>query len=197
MKGSGKSQLCVNLLLTAWKHIYDTIFIISPTFEYQYTSGGVWSKLSSEGITVYPQVSTELIEELMTKAIKSASEKKQILVIFDDNGSDLRNSKICSESVVNKLISNSRHCNMSLVFLSQRLSQNLPIVRAQTDTYIFFGTSSYAEKDLLYRQVSVLPRKEFFQMIHKATEKPYSFLVCEMNGGVMQYFLSDFKTKAN
>ena len=192
MRGSGKTVLCVNLLLTAWKNVYDEIHIISPTFQHQYSTGQAWSKLSSEGITVYEQANTDLLQSLMNRA----SSEKTLCVIFDDNGSDLRNTKICEERILNKFISNSRHCNMSCIFLLQRTSQCLPIVRSQVDTWCVFGTSSYAEKDLLYRQVSVIPRKSFFTMMMNATEQPYSFLICEMSRGIMTYYLQDFKTKA-
>jgi hypothetical protein len=194
MKGSGKTELAGKLLFSSWKDVFEEIYFISPTFHLQYTQkNSPWSKISSEGVTVHKECSTELIESFL----KLGVDQKKRLLIFDDCGSTLRKSSLVSEQSLNMLVSNSRHLNISLLFLSQRISQNLPVVRSQCDMWCIFGTSSYSERNILYQQVSIMPRKHFEKIFSDCTKDPYSFLnVVTGKGGQIKYYQSDFKTLA-
>ena len=193
-KNSGKTHLAGKLLFSSWKNLFEEIIFISPTFHLQYKKqNSPWSKISSEGVPVYKECTTELIETFL----KMGLDTKKRLIIFDDNGSNLRKTSLVSEQSLNMLVSNSRHLNISLLFLSQRLSQNLPIIRSQCDLWCIFGTSSYAEKNILYQQVSIMPRKEFEKIFSECTKDPFSFIcVTTGHGGQIKYYHSDFKTLA-
>jgi hypothetical protein len=185
-KGSGKSTLCVQLLKTHLCGVFEEIIIISPTFRLQYDK--LWSQLSPEGITVHEQLNDELLNAIF----RAQNPRTNSLIIFDDNGADIRK---VDQTVFNKLISNSRHTQTSMMFLSQRVSQNAPIIRSQTDIWIVFAASSYMEREIMYREVSVVDRKTFQQMFSSATETPHSYLVsCIDVGGRMRFYHKDFKT---
>jgi hypothetical protein len=134
-KHSGKSYLCCKLLLTSWRFQYDRIIFVSPTFRSQYDS--LWHKLSPEGIQVHEFIDESVIQNLMDKL---SNDKKRprpaTLLVLDDLGEEFR--KFCPR-VVNMLVSNSRHFNLSVVCLHQRLTQSPPIVRANADCIIAFS----------------------------------------------------------
>jgi hypothetical protein len=188
-KGSGKSCLCVKLLKTHLCGVFEEIIIISPTFRLQYKK--LWSQLSPDGITVHELLDDTLLDKLLTE--QCVKHNINSLIIFDDNGSDIRK---VDQQKLNKLISNSRHTLTSCMFLSQRVSQNMPIIRSQCDIWCVFAASSYMEREIMYKEVSVVDRKTFQQMFNSATtDKPHSFLVSVIDrGGKMRFYHSDFKT---
>ena len=107
-KGSGKTQLLIKLLKDrdGFRGQYEGIVIVSPTFKLQ----KVWQQLSPEGIKVYESFSDAVLE----KIYKDQQPGANTLLILDDNGDDLRK---VSPSIFNKLISNSRHLNLSIIAL--------------------------------------------------------------------------------
>jgi hypothetical protein len=186
-KGSGKSHLLVKLLKTAWCGVYDEIIICSPTFKSQFKN--LWSQLSPEGITVYKSLDAAFIEKLMADQSSSTINS---LLILDDCGEDLR--KI-SPSVINMLVSNSRHYKLSIIALHQKITQSPSVVRANMDSCLSFSACSFLEREALWKEVSTIPRKEFQQAFNSATQKKHGFLVSTIDkGGALRLYHDDFKT---
>jgi hypothetical protein len=177
-KGSGKTQLLIKLLKDAegWKGVYQKIIIVSPTFKFQ----KAWKCLAPDGITVYTQLTDELMEKLL-----QTSPSINTLIIFDDNGEDV---KRVNTQAMNKLISNSRHLNLSIVFLLQKLSQAPTIVRSNTDTFVCFSATSTRETDLLWAEIGVLSKKDFYNMFRDATQEQYSCFVASMEKGKLKFY---------
>ena len=187
-KGSGKSRLCCDLLLTTWRFCYKEIVFVSPTFRAQHDT--LWSRLSPDGITVYETLSDSFVEDLLQRV----STRKDIptLLILDDVGEEFRK---VNARVVNLLVCNSRHYNLSIVCLHQRLTQSPTIVRANADVVIAFAACSYTEIECLWRMVATVPRKQFQAMFASCTQAPHSFMVSIVDkGGRLRFYQSDFKT---
>ena len=91
------------------KWIYDRIIIFSGTFRTQYQN--LWSKLSSKGITVYEELDEAVLMKVYEEQLGSG---EHVLILSDDM--DQQWAKL-DQQVVNKIITNSRHCNLSLCFL--------------------------------------------------------------------------------
>ena len=186
-KGSGKSTLMLKLLKTVLKGVYHEIIFVSPSFKAQFKS--LWCALDPEGITVYEQANNDLIKKFLDH---HSDPSRNTLIIFDDNSSDLRK---LNPEMFGRLICNSRHYRISMVFLSQSYVQNLPIVRCNTDCYVTFASCSYTERERFYKEVACIERKQFHEYFNRATEKPHSFMVAVIDkGGRMQFYNSDFKT---
>jgi hypothetical protein len=178
-KGSGKTQLLVKLLRDkeGYRHVYDEVLIVSPTFRLQ----DVWNRVSPEGITVYEAFSEEILEKIYTEQkphVKS-------LLILDDNGEDLRR---INQQVFNKLISNSRHLNLSVICLLQKLTQAPTILRSNTDCFAVFAACSTREQDVLFAEIGVLEKGKFKQMFSDATCDRYSCLVVSMQDGKLRFY---------
>ena len=186
-KGSGKSKLVVDLLMTDWCGVYHDIIIISPTFQAQFN--GLWSKLSPQGVTVYETISDNLVEQILKN---TAGATKDTLLVLDDLGEDMR--KI-SQTLLNKLVSNSRHYRLSIICLHQKLTKSPTIFRGNCDSFISFASCSYLEREALWREISTVDKKSFNRMFAEATQRPHSFMVSTISkGGALVNYHSDFCT---
>jgi hypothetical protein len=186
-KGSGKSRLLCTLLQTDWANIYNRIVFVSPTFQAQFD--GLWSELSPVGITVHESLTDGFIEKLLQDV--SAS-KHQTLLILDDCGDDIRR---VAPAMMNKLVSNSRHLNLSIICLHQKITQSSTIIRSNCDSIISFASCSYLERESLWREISTVNKRDFNRMFQEATSEPHSYMVSTISrGGALINYKSDFNT---
>lgn len=182
-KGSGKTQLCLKLLLEPLRGVFDRIIIISPTFQAQFAQ--VWCKLDPKGVTVYEQVTEKLLLGILREQAEEGACK--LLLISDDNGEDWKH---VSPILVNKLISNSRHLHISCLFLAQKMTQLPTIVRANSDVFCVFQATSWLEQTALFNEVATCDRRSFDLMFHSATKEQYSFLVASVIEGRLRFYRS-------
>lgn len=188
--GSGKTQLVLRLLKTVWKGCYSKIYIVSPTFVAQFEH--VWSQLDSEGIEGHLQIDDSLIGLLHTKCIEHTKAKQDTLILIDDCGEDLRR---INPQAFNLFVSNSRHCRASIVHLVQKITQSPTCFRSNCDTIIAFGATSFIDREALWRELSTVDRKTFFQMFSKATNDRYAYMSCTISRqGKLEFYNADFKT---
>jgi Poxvirus A32 protein len=180
-KGSGKTVLAVNLLRDprAFKKKYHDIIIISPTFRAQFET--VWKALDPEGIQVYDNLSTRLLEKIH---FEQNEDPKPRLLVLDDIADGLKTE--VDQPVLNMLILNSRHLGLSILVLSQKVTMLSTTLRSQVDCWICYAACSYIELEALHREMSSLPRKEFFEAFHQATQAPYAFLCVSMVKGKLK-----------
>ena len=182
-KGSGKTQLTVKLLCSehGFKGIYDQIIIISPTFMLQ----PIWARISPDGINVYLEFNPQVLQNLMNE--QTANRTKKILLILDDLGEDIVRSKE-GAPIFHKLIANSRHLNISIICLHQKLTQAPTYLRANADVFITFASLSTRERDALYNEISVTDRKTFSRIFATATEEQYSTFAASFKDGKLRYY---------
>ena len=182
-KGSGKTSLTIKLLRSerGWKNIYDKIIIISPTFLLQ----PCWGQLDPTGIDVYLDFRTDTICELM--ALQTENRTSKILLILDDLGEDIVRNKEC-KPIYHKLIANSRHLNISIIQLHQKISQCPTFVRANADTFISYNSLSGREREALYNEVSTVDKKTFAKIFKDATEVQYSTFCASFIDGQLKLY---------
>jgi hypothetical protein len=184
-KGSGKTQLLLKILKDkdGWRNVYQEIIIVSPTFKLQHC----WQTISGEGVTVYESFS----EETLDKIYKDQKPSVNSLLILDDNGEDLRR---VNQTVFNKLISNSRHLNLSIVALLQKLSQAPTVLRSNADSFAVFSACSQREQDILWSEIGILDKKTFQKIFSDSTSEQYSCFVASMLKGKL-HFYKNFTTE--
>ena len=195
-RGSGKTYLLIKLLLDkrGYQGHYDRIVIFSETFRSQYK--GLWDKISSKGVTVYENITTEILSEIYEKqkAIADSVGKENtpsVLIISDDQGKGWRQ---VDEQVMSKVVNNARHNMISMVLLCQRFVQVSPTIRSQFDVIISFSAVSYSELEAFWREVSSMERKAFRKIFNDATRRDYGFLLINKIKGKLSYFNNfDFK----
>jgi hypothetical protein len=180
-KGSGKTALTIKLLQSTWRGVYDSIIIISPTFALQ----PCWGAISPEGVTVHLSFSIEVISQLMEQ--QTADRSRKVLLVLDDLGEDVHRCQ-GAKATFHKLIANSRHLNISIVWLCQKLTQCPTYGRTNCDLFIMFASLSTREREALYNEVAVHPRKEFNLMMSTATSAPYSTFSASFQDGSMKFY---------
>ena len=168
-KGSGKTTLCIQHLTHEFRGVYDKVILISPTVQNQ----GAWEKIDLSTIELYEGIDDRILSALLAERSENYKDSK-CLVICDDLGEDLRR---CNIKILNKLISNSRHLQLSMLFLHQKVTQMHPVVRVNCDTFAVFSSNSHAEKECLWREISVVERKEFNRIMNEATQSDYGYLI--------------------
>lgn len=181
-KGSGKSHLFLKLLLNPQGYCckYDRIIFVSPTFRTQFE--GLWKALDPKGIKVYEDMSDGLLAQIISEQETSDT---TCLCVFDDLGEIWKH---IDQSVLNRFISNSRHLRLSMVFLAQKLSQLSTIIRANTDCFVTFSACSQIELEALYREVSVVEKKQFLSMFRVVTRERFAFLCISIIGGKIGFY---------
>ena len=187
-KGSGKSTTLCKLLTTpgGLYQQFDKIVFFSPTFRLQYPT--LWSKLAPDGITVYEHIKEDILEDILVQQSVVGSQK--MLIIFDDCVDSLKKFP----QLEAKLVCNSRHMNVSLISLNQKLTQISTTMRSNTDLFLIWAAISEREIRALWSEVSVMPLADFRAVFHQITCESYAFLVCSMVKGKMRFYNS-FKTE--
>ncbi len=141
-KGSGKTTLLLDILKSVWKHVFNLIVIVSPTFPLQSLS----HEIDGRGVIVFsefrPCILTQISElqeekineqkdiqerlrhpELLTfRDPKSPPEDHHVLLIFDNIGSLGREGKLGIQLANLSYVG--RHFKVSIIELAQKISLN-------------------------------------------------------------------------
>ena len=187
-KGMGKTNLIVNLLKDpkGLKFLYDRIIIFSGTFKTQFQA--VWSQLSAKGITVHEELDENVLMGIYEQQLGSP---EHVLILSDDM--DQQFMKM-NQQLLNKIITNSRHCTLSLCFLVQKCSMLPTVIRSNADCIIAYTTSCHREFQALWAEFSHCPKKEFHKFFVEHTKEPYSFICCCVQQGRVEIY-SGFNQK--
>ena len=164
------------------KFLYDRIIIFSGTFKTQYEK--LWSQLSPKGITVIEELDETVLMKIYEEQLGS---KEFVCIISDDM--DTQWAKIDS-GLMNRVITNSRHCNLSLCFLVQKMTMVPTIIRSNADCVVAYATSCHREFQALHNEFSHCGSRQFHQFFVEATKEPYSFLVCCVQGGKVEMYIN-------
>jgi hypothetical protein len=188
--GAGKTQLALKLLKTVWRGCYSKIYIISPTFTAQFQK--VWSSLDPEGIEVFFSMDDELISLLHQKCVENTKQGLDSLILIDDCGEELRR---LTPQAFSLFVSNSRHCRASIVHLVQKITMSPTVFRSNCSTIIAFSATSFIDREALWRELSTVDRRTFFEMFSKATSGKYAYMASTISKhGVLGFYYMDFKT---
>ena len=186
-KGSGKTFLLIEILLSDWKGVYDDIIIVSPTFKLQ---NSAWGKIdTSSGFKIYDNFDEKTLVGIYNNALENPTRKK--LLILDDNGEDIKKIR---QNIFNKLVSNSRHMNLSMVVLLQKLTQAPCILRSNADTFACFSACSIRERDALFNEIGTLDKKEFAKHFNHCTAMPHCAFVASVQEGRIRFY-DNFSTE--
>ena len=108
------------------------------------------------------------------------SPNEKNLLVLDDQMSDLENSK----ELVKLFIQGSHHRNLSVILLLQNLFQKGKAIRTATlnAKYIvlFKNPRDKVQAAVMGRQIYPLKGKSFMSVLETATQKPYSYLVIDL-----------------
>jgi hypothetical protein len=196
---SGKSNILVNLLLR--DEFYnkdfdgDNIFLISPSITNDEKLKKIIKVKEIPEENLFLEYDEDVLKELYQvlqdeyEEAKANGEKPQNkLIVFDDmsyNGA----LKSKQHGVVNKIMSNGRHINLSCIQTSQKYSDLLTSSRENANGAIFFNCSN-KQLELIEADHNYLgSKKEFMNMFRNVMDEKHSFLVVNYTNPKEQRYL--------
>ena len=175
-RGSGKSTLALSLLNSklAYRKRFKNLFLISPTARSDKKFSKVLKELDDDG-KYFDELTENNIQSILdiVKADNEENNKKNLhALILDDCVLDLPKKK---SSILNRLVIESRHHNLTLLILSQKYNLISTVIRANMDIISFFPSLNNKEVTTFQEDLNI-SKELFYQMYNKATDKPNDFL---------------------
>ncbi len=119
----------------------------------------------------------EDIEDEFMEDTSEGRKPKNKLIIFDDCGYSGSLRSYNKGNIIDKMICNGRHLNLSQIYTSQRFSQCSTCLRTNLTGAIMFSTSM-KELELIAEDFNYMGnKKEFISTFRKETKVPRSFMV--------------------
>jgi len=196
---SGKSNILVNLLLRDEFYNKDfegsNIFLVSPSITNDEKLKKIIKVKEIPEENLFLDYDEDILKELYKmlqdeyEEAKANGEKPQNkLIIFDDmsyNGA----LKSKQHGVINKIMSNGRHINLSCIQTSQKYSDLLTSSRENCNGAIFFNCSN-KQLELIEADHNYLgSKKEFMNMFRNVMNEKHSFLVVNYTNPKEQRYL--------
>jgi hypothetical protein len=196
---SGKSNILVNLLLRDEFYNKDfdgeNIFLVSPSITNDEKLKKIIKVKEIPEENLFLEYDEDVLKQLYQmlqdeyEEAKEAGEKPQNkLIIFDDmsyNGA----LKAKQHGIINKIFSNGRHINLSIITTAQKYSDLLTSSRENANGAIFFNCSN-KQLELIEADHNYLgSKKEFMNMFRKVMNEKHSFLVVNYTNPKEQRYL--------
>lgn len=201
---SGKTTIILNLLLNP-VFGYDKMFDGSDIYIISNNKLDNKLKIMSDKLDIpednrqefdedYIEMLYEDIEDEFIEDTSEGRKPKNKLIIFDDCGYSGSLRSYNKGNIIDKLICNGRHLNLSQIYTSQRFSQCSTCLRTNLTGSIMFSTSM-KELELISEDFNYMAnKKDFIKMFRDETKKPRSFLVINFSNKPEEMYLdSEFQ----
>jgi len=142
----------------------------------------------------YLEVLYEDIESEFMEDTSEGRKPKNKLIIFDDCGYSGSLRSYSKGNIIDKMICQGRHLNLSQIYTSQRFSQCSTCLRTNLTGAIMFSTSM-KELELIAEDFNYMGnKKDFIKTFRELTKKPRSFMVINFsNKPEDMYMNSEFE----
>lgn len=140
--------------------------------------------------------SIDFIEDLMNNQKKVIQKygkalADNILLIYDDCSSA---KKFWNSDITKKLIFNSRHVKVSIIFSVQNYTSISKPIRLNNSILLLYATSNEKELKNIYEENSGSNNfKEFLNMYKTVTNVPYSFLTINYQNDLKYRYINNFE----
>ena len=190
-RGSGKGHLCLDMLKHFYKGMFDFIIWISPTFQLQAMTLNIED---NTGLVVFTEWRPEIIHSLWCyMALRNSGsregrvEKEQCLLVLDDVGLQAKKGRLSDQ--LDNIAFTSRHYGVSVIEMTQRITNLSTSVRSQLDALIMFREENPNERLNLFKSFGFGEnKKEFFGIIDGKTEEKYSVVGIRNEAGHFTFF---------
>ena len=184
---SGKTTIILNLLLSPEFPYYgkfdgDDIYIVSNNnLDNKLDMMATKLEVPEQNRMMFDEDHLEILyddwEESFKEETMNGGKPANRLIIFDDCGYSGSLKSYKKQNIVDKLICNGRHMNLSQIYTSQRFSQCSTTLRTNLTAAILFNTSA-KELDLITDDMNYMAKsKDFINMFREHTKERRSFLV--------------------
>ena len=184
---SGKTNFTTNILLNQdfyrGDFLGEDIYLVSPSIKIDNKLKLIVKELnipSSNCFSDYVEEEMETLYEVLEEDYKECIREKKKpspkLIFFDDLGftGQLRGKQF---GIINKIVCNGRHINLSSIFCLQSITQALKSCRENVSTLIIFNMTN-KQLELVEEEHNYLKcKKAFYNMFRELTYDPHSFMV--------------------
>lgn len=198
---SGKSNILVNLLLR--DEFYNSnfdgtdIFLVSPSIKNDDKLKKIIKIKDIPDENLFLEYDEDVLNELYNmlqeeyeEAISNDEKPANKLIIFDDCSykGDLKSKQF---GIINKIFSNGRHINLSIICTAQKYSDILTSARENANGCIFFNCSN-KQLELIEADHNYLgSKKQFMNMFRNVMNAPHAFLVVNYTNDKDQRYLDN------
>ena len=182
-RGAGKSTLALSLLNSkrAWRKRFDNVFLVSGTAKSDRKFSRLVDELEEDGhyFDHLDEAVVQQIFDMCQDANHEGGERKRPLhlLLLDDVIMDLPKSR---QSLLNTLVIQSRHHNLSLCLITQKYNLVPTVIRSNADLISFFPSLNAKEVQTFQEDLNL--SKELFERIYGVATRgdPQSFLHCNL-----------------
>jgi hypothetical protein len=183
-RGAGKSTLALSLLNSrkAWRKRFTNIFFISGTAASDKKFARLVGELSKEN-KYFDHLDEAVVGECFSQCQQANSgadedaPKPLHLMLMDDVIMEMPKSR---QSLLNTLVIQSRHHNLTLCLITQKYNLIPSVIRANADLISFFPSLNRKEVESFQEDLNL--SKELFERIYTIATRgdPQSFLHCNL-----------------
>jgi len=194
--GSGKSNLIVNLLKSnkttkdkthkkSYRNMFNNIILVSP-------SAHTIKDSPLENISDDQKVdslSDEVFDLVNLMTDDGVEENKHTLLILDDISSQLRMKE--NEKILNQLIKNRRHLNLSIWIVTHKSTDASPALRSNANLIFLFRPKTTREIDTIQSEYMMMSKQRADEIMNAAYKDRYDFLLLDTSlrtGSDFRYF---------
>jgi len=194
--GSGKSNLIVNLLKSnkttkdkkhkkSYRNAFDNIILVSPSAHT--IKDSPLENISND--QKFDSISEEVFELVDSMTEDSIQENKHTLLILDDISSQLRMKE--NEKILNQLIKNRRHLNLSIWIVTHKVTDASPALRSNANLIFLFRPKTTREIDTIQSEYMMMSKQRADEIMNAAYKDRYDFLLIDTSlrtGSDFRYF---------
>ena len=194
--GSGKSNLIVNLLKSnkttkdkkhkkSYRNAFDNIILVSPSAHT--IKDSPLENISND--QKFDSISEEVFELVDSMTEDSIQENKHTLLILDDISSQLRMKE--NEKILNQLIKNRRHLNLSIWIVTHKSTDASPALRSNANLIFLFRPKTTREIDTIQSEYMMMSKQRADEIMNAAYKDRYDFLLIDTSlrtGSDFRYF---------
>lgn len=175
-RNSGKTSVIINLLLQGYKHIFNSIFVFSPTV----FQDSKWKALKIDPNQLFSEYTDEYLQSIIDYQNEPGNEKANCLIVMDDCA-----GMFSKNSLINHFITRTRHHRISIIMSVQYSKLLLPVVRNNLTSICVFNNIKPEE----VRKIEEIldPRFEMYYSQLQGESK-YNFVYISDEYGIMFNF---------
>lgn len=182
---SGKTTLMKQILNNNIIPQIDWLIIMSPTMQYsrdyeEYIENTNPDSPKLKLVKVdkdFQNVAAEIVDSQKKLMLSNPNQTPQICILFDDL---IGNKMIKNFGLLDEFSAKSRHINISMIFITQKISAISRTIRLNSSVVIILSNFNHSENEQFVAQY--VPKKYKSKMLDKIENifsKKYNYLLCD------------------
>lgn len=182
--GSGKTNLLINLLKSnklttdkkkklSYRKMFDHVIFVSPSAHT--IKDSPLEKIADD--QKFTELSPEVFDKVDSITEDGVEEDEHTLLVLDDVSSQLRLRE--NEKVLNQMIKNRRHKNLSVWIVGHKATDLAPSLRSNANLIFLFKPKTMREITALQEEYMLMPKKEAEEVMAAAFKDRYDFMIID------------------